>query len=269
MTQISEYTDYKKYLLDWLDSRKALQRGLRSAFAQAADCQSAFVSQVLNGKPHFSSEQALGIANFMGLNSGETRYFLTLLQLARAGTAELRKHLRSELLEQRKTLLDLKTQVGETRELTPEEQNLYYSSWLYVVIHMLVTIPQFQNLKAIALALKLDMARVQSAMTVLVGLGLIHQAKDQFVPGTTQMHLPKASPLIRQHHGNLRLKALDHIALGQSDGIHYSTVSSMSVSDAEKLQSKIVEWIAQYTGVVRDSPEETLVGFNVDFYSLI
>lgn len=269
MIKVSDYTDYKKFLLDWIDSRKALQRGLRTALAQAAGCQSAFVSQVLNGKPNFSIEQSFAITSFLGLKPDETRYFLALVHLARAGTPELRKHCRADLQEQRKVLLDIKSQVGETRALTPEEQNLYYSSWLYVVIHMLVTIPQYQNLKVIAQALKLEPSRVRAVVSDLVGLGLIRQVKDQFVPGATQMHLPKASPLIRQHHGNLRLRALDHLATGDAEGIHYSTVSSLSAQDAEKLHAKIVEWIAQYNSVVRDSPEEVLVGFNVDFYSLV
>ena len=269
MTHIRDFTDYKVFLKNWLEGRRALRRGLRSSLAKAADCQAAFVSQVLNGKPHFSPEQALGIAGFMQLSPAETKYFMSLLQLARAGTRELRTYWLSELNSQRLELLNLKNLVGEARVLTNEEKNLYYSSWIYVVVHMLVTIPKYRTIKEIAVAANLSVASVQGALDKLVSLGLVIISGEDFLPGNAQMHLPSDSPMILQHHGNLRAKALDHIARGREKGVHYSTISSLSVKDAQKLRSRLTEVVREYTETVRESPEETLVGFNLDFYELI
>jgi hypothetical protein len=55
----------------------------------------------------------------------------------------------------------------------------------------------------------------------------------------------------------------------KSTDIHYSTVSSLSIDDVEKIKSKFVQAIQDYVQTIGPSKEEALYNFNLDFYSLI
>lgn len=52
---IFDYSDYKAFILSVDQSRP---RGFRKSLAAAIPCQTAYVSQVLNGGAHFNLEQA-------------------------------------------------------------------------------------------------------------------------------------------------------------------------------------------------------------------
>lgn len=94
-----ESVDYKQYLIDVLTSNTLGGRGARTTLAQAAGCQLAFISQVLNGNADFSLEQADGISRYLSQNSKERDYFLLLVQYARAGTESLRAHFMRQIKE--------------------------------------------------------------------------------------------------------------------------------------------------------------------------
>ena len=85
----------------------------------------------------------------------------------------------------------------------------------------------------------------------------------------TQLHLKKVSPNIPKHHTNWRLKAIEDACDPGAEGTHYSTVSSLSEKDFERLRHELTEVIQKYVQIIRDSPEETACCFNLDFFRLI
>lgn len=269
MIKVFDFYDYKRFLTVLETERASFQRGFRSRMAEALDCQNAYISQVLNTHANFSLEQAIKIAEFLALNESETRYFLLLVEHARAGTTTLQKYFKKDIEAMREKHLDIKERVQDAKNLTAENQNIYYSSWLYATIHMLITVPQYRTVTKIASALKADEQLINEAVLFLISAGLAVEIKGELKPGPTQIHLSKDSPHIRQHHTNWRIAAINSLGNNRSNDIHYSTVSSLSLEDAEKLKSILVQTIQDYVKVIGPSKEETLYNFNLDFYSLI
>lgn len=269
MESVFEFDNYKTFLLATEHSRSGLERGFRTRLAEALGCQNAYVSNVLNKEAHFSLEQGLKICGFLSLSSEERKFFLTLIEHARAGTAELRAHFGQELAALRNKRLNLKDRVGVAFALSAEAQSTYYSHWMYAAIHMLTTLPDRCDLNGIAKALRLPVETVRNALLFLSSVGLVQEKSGILQAGPSQVHLSKDSHQIRQHHTNWRLAAIESLVQVAENDIHYSTVSTMSLADAEKLKARFANEIENYVQTVRPSREETLYGFNLDFYSLI
>jgi uncharacterized protein (TIGR02147 family) len=269
MNNVFDFNDYKVFLAFIEDSRKVAERGFRRRLAEAVGCQSGYISQVLNTDAHFSLEQGLKIAGFLGLTGRERKALILLIESARAGTQELKAYFSTELASLREEHLNIKERVGSSRELTEREQATYYSSWHYLAVHMLSTIPGFDEPQAFADALRLPLETVNEVVLSLLQTGILEENKGRLKSGLTQVHLNRDSPLIRQHHTNWRLAAIESLTNNRKSDVHYSTVSTLSMADAEKLRAEMVKLIESYVEVVKPSKEETMVGFNLDFYSLI
>jgi uncharacterized protein (TIGR02147 family) len=266
---VFEFSSYKSYLKALEREQRPLARGFRSRLAEFLGCQNAYISQVFNSNANFSLEQGLKVSRHLKLDELETRYFLLLIEHARAGTEELREHFKKDLEQARAKYFNIQGHIKESLQLSIEDQSRYYSSPLFGAIHLLVTIPQFRTPEKMARALSLPVHLVNEILRVLISSGLIYQKEGIFLPGPTQIHLNKDSPLIRQHHTNWRLHAVQSLSRDLDRGIHYSTVSSLSQEDAEKLKAKFINLIQEYVETVKPSREEALYNFNLDFYSLL
>lgn len=269
MVKVFEYTDYKLFLASIEEERASFQRGFRSRLAEVLGCQNAYISQILNTHANFSLEQAIKIAEFLQLNEFETRYFMLIVELARAGTSALKEYFSKDVEVLRAKHLSIKERVPNAKNLTLENQSQYYSSWLYPTVHMLITIPNYRTIPMIAAALRIEDQIVNEVVLFLISSGLVVEIKGQLMPGPTQIHLGKDSPHIRQHHSNWRIAAIQSLTSKSDSSVHYSTVSSLSYDDAEKLKSRLVRVIQEYVEVIQSSKEETLYNFNLDFYGLL
>lgn len=269
MRDVFEFKDYKRYLESVEQSRKSYERGFRSKLAEFLGCQSGYISHVLNGDAHFSLEQIMRVAKFLNLKTREQKFLLLLVEHARAGTPELRTHFSDEL----KTLLDqhhnIKERVGDSRVLSEADQSTYYSSWHYLAVHVLSSLPEYNDAKSIANALKIPEEVVGKVLLFLIQSNIIKDEKGIFHPGITQVHLNRESPLIRQHHTNWRISAIQSLMNDNRNDLHYTTVSTLSKVDAEKLRAEMLQLIERYVEVVKPSEEEVMYGFNIDFYNLV
>jgi uncharacterized protein (TIGR02147 family) len=268
MDSVFEFDSYKEFLLAVEHNRAALERGFRTRLAESLGCQNAYVSNVLNKDAHFSLEQGLKICGFLALAGDERKFLLTLIEHARAGTPELRAHFAEELSAMRTKRLNLKDRVGAAFSLSAEAQSVYYSHWTYAAIHMLTTLPDRRDLNGIADALRLPVETVRHALLFLTSVGLVQEKGGRLTAGQSQVHLGRESHQILQHHTNWRLAAIESLMQVAVNDVHYSTVSTLSAADAEKLKARFAKEIEHYVKTVRASPEETLYGFNLDFYSL-
>lgn len=50
------------------------------------------------------------------------------------------------------------------------------------------------------------------------------------------------------------------------DNLHYSSVSSLSAADALKIKALLTQAIGDSVQIIKDSPEEQLVGINIDLF---
>jgi uncharacterized protein (TIGR02147 family) len=261
---VFEYTDYKRYLTEVGDARP---RGYRKALAQATHCQTAYISHVLNGPGHFNLEQAEASARFLDMNREELRYFLALVEHNRAGTASLRKVLSEQIEEMRERHLSLKKRVGIQATLSRENQAIYYSSWHYAAVHMAVTVPALRTRRNLGKALRVSPRKLNEILDFLVSVGLLNRAGESFLPGSTQLHLEKDSPLIFQHHDNWRGQAMASMHEEHADAaVHYSSVVTLSAEDVQKIRALITQNLSEWIQIVKDSKEEQVYGIGIDFF---
>jgi uncharacterized protein (TIGR02147 family) len=269
LKNVFEFNDYKAYLSHLEQQRSHFSRGFRSRLAEVVGCNNAFVSQVLNTDAHFSLEQAIKLCHYFKHSAEEERFFLFLVEHARAGTTQLRDHFKTLLDEIRDKYLNIKGRVKQQAALTAESQATYYSQWYFAAIHMLVTVPGFRTIKEIATALKLNTKTVEKVVEFLLSCGLLVEKAGEFAAGPSYLHLDRESPNISKHHINLRMAAINSLQDEKKTDVHYSTVSTLSKKDAESLQSKFVQEVQNYVQTVSHSKEETMYCFNLDFFKMI
>lgn len=265
--QLLAHSDYKAYVNQRLDTDPR-GRGSRSALAQAIHCQSAYVSSVLRGNAHFTPEQGEAINEHFGHSEAESDYFLLLLQHQRAGTEALRKRIRLQMLRVQESRFDLKKRLSVSQSLSKEDQAIYYSEWYYAAIHALSSVPGFSSVNVIAARLKLEPSRVGEAVQFLTGAGLMTKGKTGLKIGAARIHLGSESPLISKHHLNWRLQAMQRFSRRTSEDLHYSSVITLSAKDILLVKEKIVAAIRDVKEIVRDSKEEKLQCFSLDFFEV-
>lgn len=269
MKLIFEFEDYKSYLLSMEQQKSIYQRGFRTRMAEELGCQNTYITHVLNNTANFSLEQGLGVAKFLNLQETEKRYFLLLIEYQRAGTTELKQYFFADINQLREKNLNIQQRIPKATTLSVEAQTIYYSHWMYAAIHMITTLKIHRTLSAIIDALKLPEESIKSAILFLISVGLLEEKNQELHPTLIQLHLGKESHQIRQHHTNWRIAAIDSLVQVEKNDIHYSTVSTLSKADVEKIKARLVQEIQNYTQIVQTSKEETMYGFNLDFYSLI
>lgn len=266
MKTVFEFKDYKSYLREVENT--GAHRAFRSRLAEAAACQNAYVSQVLNGSQHFSLEQGDGVSSFLAHSADEKGHFLLLLQHARAGTVSLRKFFAEQIAQSVERRLALRHRVNTGERLEDKDQVTYYSEWFYAAIHVLVTLERYRTVEALSARLQLPLPVTRKAVDFLLGCGLLSEKKNQLVTGQARLYLDGASPLITRHHANWRLHTLQSLPRARTEDLHYSSVVTISQADAEAIREQLILAIQNAKKIVRDSAEEDAFSFNMDFYRL-
>ena len=268
MLSVFDYKSYKAFLLAAL-SRTETPEISRSKLAKAIGCAPAFVSQVLNQHSHFSLEHGPLITDFLNLTNQEGRYFMLLLQHGRAGTEKLRAFFSQQSEELRKRQNEIKTRVAVAQEISESQKALYYSSWHYAAVHVLISIRAFsKNPDEIARRLKLSRSKVEEILNALTELGLIKRTSKGFRMTSNRIHVPSDSPHVLRHHANWRLQAIESINEHFEDGLHFSSVLAVSKSDVEAIKSVLLKTIESAESIIRRSPEEEIACLNIDMFSL-
>jgi uncharacterized protein (TIGR02147 family) len=266
---VFEFKDYKAYLKYTEGRRPQNGRGFRAELSRSASCQTAYISQVLNGNANFSLEQAQAINKLLLHDKDEARFFILLVEYARAGTLDLRAHfleLMNELIQKQ---LNLKERFKIKEVLSLEDQTTYYSEWAYAAIHIAVTISKLSSSAAIAEFFQLPKLKVQKVLKFLVSSGLILESKpDQYSIGTARIHLGQDSALISKHHSNWRLQAMNSFERETAKDLHYTSVISLSNDDILEIKARLVKEIDAVKSTVKASKEETMCCFTLDFFSL-
>ena len=265
---VFDYTHYKDYLKAALEARSREERGIRTRLAEAINCHTGYVSQVLNGNAHFSLEQSDLITRFLELNKDESAYLLLMVQFDRAGTKSLQDHFQNQMKEMVKKNLVLKNRLDFQKSLSREDQATFYSAWYYGAIHVLVTVPGVNTPKAISQYLNLPLNKVNEVLTFLQKVGLIVEKEGRLVIGPSHIHLEDDSPMISKHHSNWRMKAINAMDEVHVHDLHYSSVITCSEEDSVKIKSVLVKAIEEVRAIVRPSKEEGAFAYCLDFFGL-
>ena len=260
--EIFPFHDYKSYL------SKVLKKGEKSKFSQFVGCSSSYLSQVLKGKPHLTLEQGALANRYLEHSREESLYFMLLLQEARSGSLELRRFFREQLQEMQQKRAAVSSRITTPHTISSEAKGIYYSSWVYPAVHMLLAVPELQDSRQIAKRLKIPHHRVEGALNLLREIGLIEMKAGRIQLTEQRTHLDTHSPLLVSYHMQSRMRALENIPRSHTNDLHYSAMICHTREDALRIRETLLDCVGRVEKIYRPSKEETVYGFNIDYFEL-
>ncbi len=264
---IFEFESYKDYLKAVVRDNKEIW-GYQAKLAQAMDCQTSYLSQVLRAKPHLTSDHIAKLAKHLTLDEDETHYLLMLLELEKAGSQELRQHLSLRLQEMRRVQEDLSRKFKAEVLANHESQSCYYSAWYYAAIHILVGTGSFSTPAALARRLYLPTVLVETVLGQLESMEILKKDGARWTNTKKIIHLPKDSHLSVMNHSQWRNRAIADAQIRQQGSLHYTSVQSIAKQDVHKFRSLVTDAIEQTRTLVKKSDPEEAVCFNCDFFGV-
>lgn len=263
---IYQYIDYKTYMNEKIDSEKKINKGLRSRLCEFIPCQSSYLSQVLKLKPNFTLEQAHRVNEFFGHNNSEARYFLLLVEYARAGTEKLKSFLLEEIQELQQSRLQLSRYLKKTDAVSKEAMHKYYSSWFYSAIHVILSLEEYKSPIKIAEYLRLPLKLVNETIFFLNESGLIESKQGEYHITKRRLHLQKDALSLQNHHINWRSQALQSVEKNLPDDFHYSSVFAISESDYFVVKEMLMKFVLSTRDVIGPSKEEAMFAMTLDLF---
>jgi len=269
ISNIFDYIEYKDYICEIITNSSRYGRGTQKDMAKFLECKTSYISQVLNGYLDFTLEQGVKLNVFFDHTEEESHYFILQIQYARAGSRELKLHFEKQM----KMITDNRHVL--TKRLKPQNtlnenfKHIYYSTWYYAAIHIMLTIPQYCTVDSIVTALSLPRPLIVKVLDFLVTCGLAVQDNGIYKNGISNIHLTSESPHIQRHHTNLRNQAIQSIDKNLPDDLHYSSFISLAKEDVIKIRELLIQTIEEYRKVVKNSPPEELHGICIDFFKLL
>jgi uncharacterized protein (TIGR02147 family) len=270
LKSVFDFKDYIEFLNLYLGRLPSNGHGEKSRLAIAMNCHSAYLSKILKKEADLSSEQAHALTRYLRFTPDETDFFLLLVQYARAGTTDLKKHYLQKINATEQKRIQLKNRFAVEQELTPEDKITYFSEWYYPVIHlMLATLPAYQNRKALEAALTIPSAQIENAVLFLERIGAIEKVGLQYKPGKVNIHLGNDSAMISTYHTQWRMQAIRSFEKRDDHDLHYSNTVTIHRQDFEKIRKLLISAIEQVRASVAESKNENSVAvLTMDWFGL-
>lgn len=270
MKTIFHYGEYKAFVRDWIAEQPHKGRGQLSKIAQVLGISSVSVSHVFSGPRHLSKEQALELAQFLGLSTLEEEFLFLLVDHGRAGTAKLEKKLAAQIAQKREASLSIKTRVLQDAELDESAKAIFYSQWYYSGVRNLTAIDGFQTPGSIAARLGLSAAKVKEILEFLVRYGLCVEEGGKYRVGAKKTHLDAQSALVTRHHANWRTKAVENMRDKDADAMElfYTGPMTLSREAALEIRRELVDLVERAVKIVAPAPSEELMCLNIDWFGV-
>lgn len=251
---VFDYDNIRTFLEEQIRS-PMFGRGTKAKIAQELACQPSYVSQVLNGQSFFSAEQALKVSRFFKLNRLEEEYFMTLLQVDRAGTKELSDYYdyrREEILEKSK----LVENQMEYDKLSDANTIAFLNDWRHIQVRSLVEIPKYQYEKPLQKKLGVDDGEFSKIMGFMYETGLILKGSEgQLSQGQVRIHIEKKSPLAKYGNFTARMQILKNYDKSNEESLNYTFYMTLTKKKLEEFKKKLVAIAVDINEQV-DQPDE-------------
>ena len=265
---IFEFKDYRAYIETRLKSDE-FGRGGKAKLAEHLSCQPSFVSQVLKGKSSFSLEQGFKLNAFFKHNLLEKEFLMILIELDRAGTADLRSYFdskREELVEKSKLI---ENQMSYD-QLSEADTIAYYNNWNCILIRNLLDIPSLRTVKALKQKLKISESEFLEAFDFLREKGLIHEQENgELRQGHMRLHVKKKSPLAKYANITARLQMIKNYEKANSNSLNYGHYMTLPKKSFAIFKQRFVDLIVDLNSHLDEQTEpEMMAALIVDFMEI-
>jgi uncharacterized protein (TIGR02147 family) len=268
MPNIFEFDSYKSFLIEALKTTSN-SRGFQARMARAAGCQPSYLNQALHSKVELTPDHGVRLAKFLELNSRETDHFLNLLHLSRASSPELRSFLSCKIEEGKAAQKSLGNRLSSHQSLQLSSiHHEYYSSWLWMTVHVSLCVEKYSTVQGLSERFKIGSDRIRHILESLRAMGLAKEERGKWRMTETEIHLPAGHFMNNISHRNWRDKACLEASEDRAESVHYSSVFSLSRTDAEKLRHMILKFIDQSRETIKASPSEEVFCMLCDFFEV-
>lgn len=266
---IFSYSDYKILVNDLLLTKPNQGRGQYKRISEHLNVSSVLVSQIFKGAKDISIEQGHKLCDYFNFIELEKKFFVTLISSNRAGTFELRKFYDKELSELRKQAKSIVNRVKHKNVLSEEDKATFYSDWKYCGMRLACDLEQIVNIKDLSELFKVDENSIKSILEFLMTRGLVKSNSGNLEIGPSSTHISKASPMVKNHHRNWRLKALESLDNLDDNEIMYTAPMTTSKEVYKNLNKKILKLIDEFVEEASNADGEDLYYLNIDLRKMI
>lgn len=261
--EFESYVNFLKYHFKKTSDAKV------SHMAQHTQIHQSYLSHVLHGNRHLSYEQALEVCHYLDFTDLERDYFCNLVLLERSGSEKLRRHLNDKLASLKAKSLELSQRVPHQKQLAPNEQAEFYSSWLYSAVRMyLSTADGGRTFDEVVKAFNLSRNKTEVILGFLLNTGLAEKENERYRLGTQATFISKDSKLLRQHHTNWRLKALELYENLSDEEMMFTGPLSVGEKDFTTCREILAKALSDISKIVRESDAETVACLSIDFIKI-
>lgn len=263
---IFEYKNYKYYLRDWLKEARVQKRANLISLAQATRVHASFLSQVILGRKKLSLEQAALASKYLEHTKLEREYFFTLIQLDHAGNPTLKEYWDEKLNTLELEKENLGKRFSRHKQLTIDQQALFYSSWIYSALRVSTDISGSQTLTQIIGRFGISREQAIAILNFLVHTGLCKEKNGNYSIGESHLHISNDSPFVVKHHTNWRIKAIQAMDNREPNELFFTAPMSISTQDFKNFRERLNLFVKDIVENAKTSKAEELSCLNIDFF---
>jgi len=263
---IYQFNSYKMFFNDWVARQPKNGHGEYRRLALALGVSTTLISQVFNGDKDISLEMASDICDYLHLNDEESEYFLLLVEMEKAGSFKLKNRLSKQIKDRKDRAKKLENRFKKETVLDESARQIYYSSWIYPALRILVDIPDLNDIEKISERLLIPKNQLLKFLEFMVKHNLIIQKQNKLKMGPSSVYLPATDPLANRNHQNFRNLAIQKMNFHNDESFYYTGLYSLSESVANELRKALPDFIEELLKKVKPSASETARCLNIDFF---
>lgn len=266
--RLYNYESYKEFVNDWIRVQTKSGRGKYLEISKFLNIHTTLTSQIFKGSRELNHDQAFSLCDYFGFNQIETEYFLLLVSKDKAANFKLINYYSEKIQVLKLELSEMRNRIKKNITLGEEQKALFYSNWYYSAIRLSTSLDHINSKEDIANFLKLPLKTVGPIVDFLLSVSLLNKEDEKLTIGPTVTHLGPDSPLISNHHGNWRIKAMERHSELNSNEFCFSAPLTINENDVEKIKEILKGSIEQISEIVQTSENvDSLYCVNLDWFS--
>lgn len=266
---IFDFDNYRTFLIQLIKKLPKRGHGQLVKFAKAMNVHPSIVTLVLKGKLHLTLEQATELADYLGLSSVESDYFINLVSLERAGTEKLRVYYLKTLNELKSQRDNLKKILPDNYKMNEETKAVFYSQWYYSAIRLLVSLKKFNSTKELAERCGLPLKKTQLVLDFLIKNGLCIEKNGTYEIGPLNTQIGNDSLLVTRHHSNWRQRAINTLdRSSDKEELFFTSTAALSKEDLQKVKNILLKAVENSFEIITPSPSEEVFCLNIDWFRI-